>query len=417
MIDMKKLRENPDLFRRALAAKGIELDLDRLLEVDKAKKEIEKTVVELRTRKNELTDKVKKGLPERAKILKLAKEVDLDLTFWQEKLNETARELEDLKLRVPGLPDDDVAVGGDDKENVELYRRGEIDRDKKRDHLEIAGRRGMLELKTARRIAGARAYALIGEGAHLENALLRFAYDCILRKDFIPVQPPVAVRHEAMEGTGYFPFGEDNAYFLEKDNLYLTGTGEVGILALNADRCFEEGELPLRLFGQTTCFRREAGAHGKDTKGLYRVHQFQKVEQVVICKNDAEEAQQEHKKLLENAEEILAALELPYRVVNCCTAELGLGQARKYDIETWMPGRGDFGETHSCSNFYDFQARRLNIKYIEPEGKKRFVFTLNNTAIATPRILVAFLENHQLENGDIYIPEKLRPYMGGRERI
>jgi seryl-tRNA synthetase len=233
---------------------------------------------------------------------------------------------------------------------------------------------------------------------------------------FTAVLPPLMVRQQAMYGTGYFPLGEDNAYMLEKDNLFLTGTSEVGIVAMHMNRTIEPAQLPMRYIGTSTCFRREAGAAGRDTKGLYRVHQFQKVEQVVFCQNDPKISEEEHYKLLQNAEDIVQALELPYRVVAVCTGDLGLGQVRKHDIETWMPSRNAYGETHSCSTFHDFQARRLNIRY--KDGKqKQFIHTLNNTAIASPRILIPLLENHQQADGGIYVPKALRPYLGGRELL
>jgi seryl-tRNA synthetase len=284
-----------------------------------------------------------------------------------------------------------------------------------KDHIELAAMHGMVDFDGARQIAGSRAYALIGNGALLEIALMRFAFDRLINKGFIPVSAPLLVKHVAMFGTGYFPLGEDNAYELERDQLFLTGTSEVGIVSLKANHVFELAQLPKRYIGLSACFRREAGAAGRDTKGLYRVHQFQKVEQIVFCANDPEISQREHLALLQNSEEIVQALELPYRVVAVCTGDLGLGQVRKHDIETWMPSRQSYGETHSCSSFHDFQARRLGIRYRDNGGNKAFIHTLNNTAIATPRILIAFLENHQVEDGSIYVPKVLRPYLGGRE--
>jgi seryl-tRNA synthetase len=225
------------------------------------------------------------------------------------------------------------------------------------------------------------------------------------------------VREQAMVGTGYFPIGEEQAYKLERDELYLAGTSEVGVVALHANQVLQREDLPLRYAGLSACFRREAGAAGKDTKGLYRVHQFQKVEQVVICGDDAEETAREHAQLLANAEEILQALELPYRVVVVCAGDMGLGQVRKHDLEAWMPSRNAYGETHSCSTLNAFQARRLNIRFMGENGEKRHVHTLNNTAIASPRILIPLLEVHQQEDGRVRIPVALRPYMGGREYL
>jgi seryl-tRNA synthetase len=344
---------------------------------------------------------------------------------------------------VPGLPAVDVPEGADDSDNVEIYRVGDVVTRtfKERDHIELALRNRMVDFEGARFAAGSRAYGLIGDGALLELAVLRFALDHVLAKGFTAVLPPLMVNEAAMFGTGYFPLGEDNAYQLEGGKRYLTGTSEVGIVAMQANRVLDglsraadiaadsetlgAVELPdcnfnneykaLRFAGISTCFRREAGAAGRDTKGLYRVHQFQKVEQVVFCANDAEVSEQEHLRLLKNSEEIVQALELPYRVVAVCTGDMGLGQVRKHDIETWMPSREAYCETHSCSTFHDFQARRLGIRYLDADGKKQYVHTLNNTAIASPRILIALLENHQNQDGTINVPKALRPYLGGRE--
>ena len=284
---------------------------------------------------------------------------------------------------------------------------------KERDHLELAREHGLAQFETVRPFAESRAYALTGVGVLLELALMRFAIDFLANKDFVPVAPPLVVRTAAMQGTGYFPLGEENAYALQRDEGFLVGTSEVPLVAMQAERVFDEDKLPLRLAGISTCFRREAGAAGRDTKGLYRVHQFQKVEQVVITVADEAETLLEHARLLKNSEEIMQALELPYRVVAVCTGDLGLGQTRKHDIEVWMPSRNCYGETHSCSTLNDFQARRLNIRYRGKDGRKRFAHTLNNTAIASPRILIPLLENHQREDGSVYIPKFCDPILVG----
>lgn len=413
MIDIKLLRREPERFRRALLDKGIDLDLEELIHFDQEKQSLEKKMTRIREERNKNNTK---GPPGEAR-LKEGRRIARAFADCKQELAQCREVLDKLLLQLPGLPLDEVPLGKTEEDNRQLYVKGRIKiRDETpRDHLELARLHKMIDLEGAVSIAGTRAYALVGKGALLENAVLRLAYDLILRRGFDPVQVPVMVRHQAMEGTGYFPFGEENAYRLEKDNLYLTGTAEVGMLAMQGGRCFPARDLPLRFFGMTTCFRREAGAAGRDTRGLYRVHQFQKVEQVIICEAEQLKTEALHLELLKNAELILEALELPYRVVDCCTGELGLGQVRKYDIETWMPGRNAFGETHSCSNFLDFQARRLNIKYVDRDGKKRFVHTLNNTAIATPRILIPLLENHQRPDGGIDIPEALRPYLGGKQ--
>ena len=251
----------------------------------------------------------------------------------------------------------------------------------------------------------------------LEMALCRFAMDFFSARGFTPMTVPHIVKEKAMQGTGYFPVGYDQAYKLPEDDLFLIGTSEVSLVSYHQDEVLLLSDLPLRYAGFSSCYRREAGTYGKDTRGLYRVHQFQKVEQVVFCEADHEKAEVLHYEILGNTEAILQALELPYRVCLACTGEIGIGQIRKHEVETWMPSRGAYCETHSCSTLGDFQARRSGIRYRDMSGNMRFVFTLNNTGIASPRILIPLLENHQNSDGSITIPKALRPYMGGREKI
>ena len=268
------------------------------------------------------------------------------------------------------------------------------------------------------RLAGSRNYVLKGDLALLESAILRLAMDSMGGKGFTPLSVPTLVRTETMVGTGYFPGGEDQAYRCdERDDLCLVGTAEVPITALHQDEILDGAELPLRFVAQSSCYRREAGTYGKDTKGLYRVHQFQKVEQVVIDVADEAKSLTHHKAILQNAEDLLQAFELPYRVVNVCGGDLGAPQVQKYDVETWMPSRDGYGETHSASRFHDYQARRLSIRYRDADGKVHFCHTLNNTVAASSRILIALIENHQTADGRVEVPEALRPHMGGLELI
>jgi seryl-tRNA synthetase len=241
--------------------------------------------------------------------------------------------------------------------------------------------------------------------------------DRMVAKGFTPMVVPVLVNEAPMVGTGYFPTGRDQAYHVEKDEAFLVGTAEVSLTSYHCDEVLAQADLPKKVVGLSPCFRREAGTYGKDTRGLYRIHQFDKVEQVVLCANDEAESRRWHDAILGNAEEVVQALGVPYRVVAVCTGDLGIGQVRKHDIESWMPSRNAYGETHSCSTFHEFQSRRLNARYRDAEGRLRFVHTLNNTVIASPRILIPILENHQQADGSVVVPEVLRPYMGGRERI
>jgi seryl-tRNA synthetase len=269
------------------------------------------------------------------------------------------------------------------------------------------------------KLAGSRSYFLTGMGTLLHLGVLRLAFDMMVERGFLPMTVPVLVREEAMTGTGYFPIGREQAYTMSDDQppTFLVGTAEVSLTAYHMNETLDERILPRKYVALSSCFRREAGTHGKDTAGLYRVHQFDKVEQVVICRNDPAESKRWHYAILEHAEAVLQRLNLPHRVVSVCTGDLGQGQAAKFDIETWMPSRASYGETHSASRFYEFQARRLNMKYRDEEGHVRLCHTLNNTVIASPRILIPILENYQNADGSVTIPHVLRPYVGGQERI
>jgi seryl-tRNA synthetase len=421
MIDIEQIRKNPDLFKNAIAAKRIPLDLDRLLEIDKERKTLIGIIEQLRQNRNRASEAIASNPDNRTELIAKSRIIGKELSQKEKEFENIECEFKKLMALVPGLPLPNMPEGDSDKDNIEISRWGNVIDIKKDfalpDHQELAILHRLVDFEGARNIAGSRAYALTGNGALLELAIMRFALDKILSKGFTLISPPLLVKDIAMFGTGYFPLGEENVYELEKDKLYLTGTSEVGIVSMHMNKMFQLSELPKRYVGISPCFRREAGAAGKDTKGLYRVHQFQKVEQIVFCANDQKVSLQEHFALLKNAEEIMQALELPYRIVVMCTGDMGLGQVYKHDIETWMPSRNNYCETHSCSSFHDFQSRRLNIRYDDGHGEKFLVYTLNNTAIASPRILIPFLENHQNADGSINIPPALRSYLNGTELI
>jgi seryl-tRNA synthetase len=420
MIDIKRIRENPDLFVRAAKDKRFAVDIERLLELDRRLLEIQQQLQDLRTRQNAAGKQIAKlsgdekqqAIEEMAQLKQQARELgDAEA--------ELAPELRDLELLVPAPPDPEVPVGEDDTENIELRRVGEIPRRDfpLADHVELGEKLDILDIPRGVKLAGSRNYVLKGAGALLHQAILRLAVDQMTAKGYSLLTVPVLVNEQVMEGTGYFPVGRDQAYLCERDQQALVGTAEVPITALHSEEILEEGDLPKKYIGLSTCFRREAGAAGKDTHGLYRVHFFDKVEQVILCRNDERLSRQYHQEILENAEDVLKALGLPYRVVNVCTGDLGQGQAQKFDIETWMPSRGSYGETHSASRFYDFQARRLNLRYRDGRGKVQYCHTLNNTVIASPRVLIPLLEFYQNADGSVTVPEALRPYMQGRQRI
>jgi seryl-tRNA synthetase len=320
---------------------------------------------------------------------------------------------------LPNILAPEVPIGSSDEDDVEVRRWGSqpVFDFPAKDHIELMADLDMVDFEAPRRFAGARSYALTGWGALLEIAVMRYALDTVVARGFTPVVTPTAVRESAMFGTGFFPVGREDAYHIEADDLFLAGTSEVSLVSLYGDSILDAERLPIRMAGWSTCYRREAGSAGRDTRGLYRVHQFQKVEQVVICEADLDVSEREHYMLLENAEQILRGLELPYRVAVACSGETGQGQYRKHEVETWMPSRGRYSETHSCSTLLDFQARRSRIRYRTEDGSRQFVHTLNNTAVASPRILIPLLENHQQPDGSIRVPAALQPYLFGTEAI
>lgn len=440
MLDPRFIRENPELIRQAAAAKRITCDVDRLIAVDTRRRDIQVELDTLRSRmreggemmgllRNPKSPAYKQALAagkSEADIKALAEQTQAELTGIKPRIKaledeeqQILSEFERLMLTVPQPPDPDVPPGRDDTENVEIRRVGEVRRFEfePKDHVTLGTELGILDIERGVKLAGSRNYVLKGDGALLHQAVLRLAQDMMVERGFVPMVVPVLVREEVMVGTGYFPAGRDQAYLCERDGLSLVGTAEVPVTAYHSDEILAEADLPKKFVAQSTCFRREAGAAGKDTHGLYRIHLFEKVEQVVICRNDMAESKRWHAEILRNAEDVLAALKLPYRVVNVCAGDLGQGQAQKFDIETWMPSRNSYGETHSASRFYEFQARRLRLRYRDGAKKVHFCHTLNNTVIASPRILIPILELYQNADGTVTIPEALRPYMGGRERI
>ena len=323
-------------------------------------------------------------------------------------------------LQVPNVPDISVPDGATDADNKEIKVWGEIPKFDfvPKDHIELMEKLDLADFETGAKVAGFRGYFLKNEGAELEFALWQLTVDLFREKhtDYSMMVVPSLVRREALLGTGFLPQGEDDLYKTQ-DADYLAGTAEVATMGYFSDKTLDKKSLPKKVLAFSPAFRREAGSYSKDVKGLYRVHEFMKFEQVILCEASHEMSVQYHEELLKNAEEVLQALNLPYHVVLNCGGDLGLGQVKKYDIETWMPSKNKYGETHSCSYFHDFQTRRLNIRYKDTNGKMKFAHSLNNTAIATPRILIQILENNQQADGSIKIPESLRKYMGGKEYI
>ncbi len=420
MLDIAFIRQNADAVRAAIKNKRVDLDLDRLLTTDKERRALLGELEQKRARKNEIAQLISKASKEeRPALIEEGKAVKVALEQSEPAMTEVQKRFDELMLKVPSLPRPEVPIGVGEEDNVEIRKVGAVRSFdfKAKDHVELMTLHGMVNWDGPRKFAGGRSYALMGTGALLELAVTRLAVDTLVERGLTMVIPPVMVKERAMTGTGFFPLGREEAYAITADELFLVGTAEVPLVSLHADETFEASALPLRYAGISNCFRREAGAYGKDTKGLYRVHQFTKVEQVVFCMPDEEVAEKEHYQLLANAEAILAKLEIPYRVALACTGEIGLGQTRKHEVESWMPGRNDgkgaYNETHSCSTLGDFQARRSNIRVRTADGTTAYAYTLNNTAIASPRILIPLLENHQNADGSITLPKALVPYMNG----
>ncbi len=420
MLDIAFIRANPDVIKEGIRRKRMNTDVDELLAVDEEARKLRAQVERLRADRNRLSKEIPKLKgDEKDNAVSQVRSVKDSLSSTEPNLKEVEERFEKLMLLVPSPPLPEVPEGESDDDNVELRRFGEpptFDFPIK-DHLELAESLDIVDMPRAVKFAGARMYFLKNEGAMLEFALFKFALDHLVSRGFQPMIVPQLVRREAMIGTGFFPLGEEDTFFVEKDDLYLVGTSEVSLVSYHMDEILNEKDLPRRYCGYSTCFRREAGSYGRDTRGFYRLHQFNKVEQVAICENDPEASTREHRLLLDNSESLMQALGLPHRVALACGAEIGQGQVLKHEIETWMPSRCKYSETHSCSSLHEFQARRLKIRWRGKEGKTQYCHTLNNTAIASPRILIPILENFQNEDGSVTIPEVLRPLMNGMERI
>jgi seryl-tRNA synthetase len=420
MLDIAFIRNNPEVVKEGVRKKRMKVDIDEILSIDNDIRFLKTEVETLRADRNRISKDVSRSDgPQRDELISQIRFIKESLTDKEPKLKNLEERFEQLMLFVPNPPAPEVPEGDSDEDNVVLREVGKpptFDFVPK-DHLELAESLDIVDMPRAVKFAGARMYFLKNEGALLEFALFKFALDHLFSKGFQPMIVPQLVRREAMVGTGFFPLGEEDTFFVSKDDLYLIGTAEVPLVSYHMDEILNEAELPKRYCGYSTCFRREAGSYGRDTKGFYRLHQFNKVEQVVICANDPEISMMEHRLLLENAEEIMKALELPYRVALACSGEIGQGQVLKHEIETWMPSRGKYSETHSCSTLHEFQARRLRIRYRGSDGKTKPCHTLNNTAVASPRILIPILENFQNQDGSVTIPKVLRPLMCGIEKI
>ena len=425
MLDIKLIRENPELVRNNLEKRGDPQSLrmlDELVDCDKKWRQYLTELNELRHERRLITTEIaalKKKKKEADKELSKAKEIDTKITTLEKRVNECEEKVHYYLMRLPNLLHESVPFGKDENDNVPIRTYGKAPKFsfKPKDHIDLALGLDIVDIERAGKIAGARFFYLKNEGVLLDMALMSFALEEMVKKGYKPVEPPFLMRRKPYEGVVALSDFEDVLYKVEGEELYLIATSEHPVAAMFMDEVLKAEDLPLKFVGISTNFRKEAGAHGKDTRGIFRTHQFNKIEQFIFCK--PEDSWKIHEELIRNAEEIVRKLGLAYRVVNVCTGDIGTVAAKKYDVEAWMPAQNAYREIISCSNCTDYQARRLNTRYREKEGEapKGFVHTLNSTAIATGRTMVAILENYQQEGGSVAIPEVLRRYMAGTEKI
>ncbi len=423
MLDIKFIRQNKDIVKDAVKKKFMDVDIDRLLELDEKRRGLITESEALKAEQNELSKKIAKDKV--SSDIEKSKSLKEKFKALEEELKGVQNKYDELMWLVPNIPASDTPIGADDSASKEIFKWGEPQKFdfEIKDHIDLGKNLDIIDTESGVKVSGFRGYYLKNEGAILHWALLWYCWQKILESGFSPLVVPTIVKDFVLYGSGHFPFGKTEVYQIAnpgklaggeeiKEPAYLAGTSEPSLLAYYSDKTLEENDLPIKVCGFSQCYRSEIGSYGKDTKGLYRVHEFMKVEQVVLCKNNIEESQSWFEKMKEITVEILKDLKLPFHIVQCSTGDMGAGKYRMDDIETWMPSRQKYGETHSCSNLTDWQARRLNIKYKNASGEIKFVHALNNTVIASPRILIAILENYQQADGSVLIPEVLQKYTG-----
>lgn len=423
MLDIKFIRENADLVKDAVKKKFMDVDIERLLELDEQRRGLILGSEAIKAEQNKLSEELAKDKDE--KLLGKSKKLKEKFKDIYKELKGIEGQYQELMLRVPNIVSPDTPIGSDDTANKEIAQWGEKPKFDFpiKNHIELGKDLDIIDAEAGVKASGFRGYYLKNQGAELHFAVLWHCWQKMIESGFSPLIGPTLVKNFVLVGSGHFPFGEEEVYQItnpgklasgkeNKEQLYLAGTSEPTLLAYFSGKVLKEEELPIKVCGFSQCYRSEAGSYGKDTKGLYRLHEFTKVEQVIICRNDLTESSQWLDAMRETSESILRDLRLPYRVVQNASGDMGAGKYKMFDIETWMPGRQNFGETHSDSNLTDWQARRLNIKYKDAGGKIKFAHTLNNTAIASPRILIAILENYQQKDGSVVVPEILQKYIG-----
>jgi seryl-tRNA synthetase len=420
VLDIRRIREDPDTVKRAVQDKGVDLDVDALLALDAEVRGLKRRSEEAQAERKRMSKEFGRADEQtKTELRERLAANDEQLTSLREELAARQGEFDELMLLTPGIPWEGAPIGHSEAENVVIKHVGEPRSFafEPLDHVALMEANGWAEFARARNVSGERAYALKGDAVLLERALLSYALDLMVQRAFVPISVSALVREAALVGTGMFPKGREETYALADDDLFLAGTSEVALVGLHSGEILDLEQLPILYAGISPCFRREIGSASRDVRGLVRVHQFQKVEQFVLCEADDEQSARWHATLLETAEQILQELDLPYEVVECCTGDMGLGKYRMNDINTWFPSLQAFRETHSCSTLHDWQARRGNLRYRDAGGTIKQVHTLNNTAVATPRLLAALVENHQTAEGRVAVPAVLQPYLQGRAEI
>lgn len=418
MLDIRFIRDNQELVQAGAKKKHVDIDISKLIALDDKRKEMLGSIEKKRAEQNSISEKITKASPsERQQMIDDMKVVKGNLEKEEDELKSVMKDWQDMMLRVPNIPDISVPDGETDKDNKEIKSWGDkpnFDFEPK-DHVEIMTKLGMLDLERGTKVHGFRGYFLTGDGARLTFAIWQYALEFFSSgkagKDFIPVISPSIVRKMTLYGTGHLP-GDVEDFYMTQDGNVLAGTAEVPLMAMYGEEVLELNQLPKKYLGFSPCYRREAGAHSKDVKGLIRVHEFYKFEQLILCEASHEISKTLHEEINSNTEEFIESLGIPYRTVLNCGADLGLGQVKKYDVELWVPKENTYREISSASYFHDFQTRRLNIRYRDTEGKLKYAHSLNCTAIPTPRILVSLVENFQQADGSVKIPEVLAKYMG-----
>lgn len=432
MLDIKFIRENKDKVKEAIKNKNISLNLEELLKADDERRKLQQKIDISRARRNEIAVLMKQRVKARKtmddNLINEAKNIKEDLSDIEERYKKVEKDYNRLMYLVPQIPSSDTPIGTTSDDNVEIKKWGKptkFDFEIK-DHIEIGKNLDLIDLEKGVKIHGFRGYFLKNEATLMQMGIMMYAMQKMVEKGFTPMINPVIVKEFALYGSGHFPFGREEIFQVAnpgkmesgeeiKDPIFLAGTAEPALLAYYAKEVISKKDMPIKICGFSSCFRSEVGSYGKDTKGLYRIHEFMKIEQVILCENNYDISMKYFEEMRGIAEEILQELELPYRIIQTCTGDMGAGKYRMDDIETWMPSRNAYGETHSCSNLGDWQMRRLNIKYEDENGEKKFAHGLNNTVIASPRILIAILENYQQKDGSVRVPEVLQKYVGKKE--